>query len=162
MTTSKENIDKLKELVKDVRTAMLCTRHEDHIHSRPMGTADIDDEGNIWFFTNEFSGKANQIEQEPKVCLAYSHPGKSTYVSILGDAEIVEDKAKMKELWNPLIKAWFPEGLDDPKLALLKVNPYEAEYWDASSSKMVNFFKIAVAAVSGGKTDVGEHGKISL
>lgn len=153
---------KLKELIEDVRVAMLCTRHEDHLHARPMSTSQIDEHGDIWFFTNEFSGKVDQIEANPQVCLAYSDPGDSTYISVVGNAELVNNEEKMKELWNPILKAWFPQGLDDPKISLLKITPESAEYWDASSSKMVNLFNIVKAAVTGGKTDVGDHGKINL
>lgn len=157
-----EGLDKLKKLVEDVKVAMLCTKHQDHLHARPMSTSQIDDDGNFWFFTNEFSGKVDQVENDPHVCLCYSDPANSTYVSVRGDAELVTDQDKMKDLWNPILKAWFPEGLDDPKISLLKVTPNDAEFWDSSSSKMVNFFKIVRAAVTGGKTDVGDHGKISL
>ncbi|MBE7175443.1 MAG: pyridoxamine 5'-phosphate oxidase family protein [Mucilaginibacter polytrichastri] len=162
MKNEQEAIKKLKELVGEVQTAMLCTRDGDHIHSRPMATAQIDDNGDLWFFNNEFSGKTDQIEAEPHVCLCYSHPGKNTYVCVMGEAEVINNRSKMEELWNPILKAWFPEGLDDPKISLLRVSPFEAEYWDASSSKMVNFFKMAAAAITGGKADVGEHGKLAL
>lgn len=162
MEKNNEGLDKLKKLVEEVKVAMLCTRHEDHLHARPMSTSQIDQNGDIWFFTNEFSGKIDQIENDPHVCLAYADPADSTYVAVRGDASLVNDQAKIKELWNPILKAWFPDGLDDPKLSLLKVTPTDAEFWDSSSSKMINFFNIVKAAVTGGKTDVGDHGKINL
>ena len=159
---NQESIKKLKELVDEVRIAMLCTSQDDQLRSRPMSTAQFDDEGNIWFFTNEHSGKADEVNESHQICLAYSSPSKNSYISISGTARIVNDWAKMKELYNPAIKAWFPEGLDDPNLALLKVSPSEAEYWDSSSSKMVTLFQMAKAIVSGEKYDEGQHGKIEL
>ena len=159
---NQESIKKLKELVDEVRIAMLCTSQDDQLRSRPMSTAQFDDEGNIWFFTNEHSGKADEVSESHQICLAYSSPSKNSYISISGSARIVNDWAKMKELYNPAIKAWFPEGLDDPNLALLKVTPSEAEYWDSSSSKMVTLFQMAKAIVTGEKYDEGQHGKIEL
>jgi len=159
---NQESLKKLKELVDEVRIAMLCTSQDDHLRSRPMSTAQFDDEGNLWFFTNEHSGKADELAHNHQICLAYSSPSKNSYISISGDARIVNDWAKMKELYNPAIKAWFPQGLDDPNLALLKVTPFQAEYWDSSSSKMVTLFQMAKAIVTGEKYNEGQHGKIEL
>lgn len=158
-----ESLKYLQDKVKEVKTAMLTTYSpEKGFNSRPMGTADIDDEGNIWFFTNEYSPKASEISVENTVSLTYSDITNHTYLSIVAEASIVADKAKMKELWNPFIKAFFPEGLDDPKLTLLKVQPTDAEYWDSSSSSMVVLFNLLKAVVSGKQYDEGKHGKIDL
>lgn len=158
-----DQIKFLKDKVADVRIAMLVTVNVNHeIHSRPMGTAEVDDEGNIWFFTNEYSSKAEEISHEKKVVVTYSNPSNNTYLSIKGTASLVDDKEKMKKLWNPIIKAFFPDGIDDPKLTLLKVDTQEAEYWDSNSSKMVVGFQMLKAIVTGGRYDQGDHGKIEL
>jgi len=163
-TASKaEQIKFLKDKVEDVRIAMLVTVNANHeIHSRPMGTAKLDEEGNIWFFTNEYSSKVDEISHENKVVVTYSNPSNNTYLSIKGTASIVDDRGKMKKLWNPIIKAFFPDGIDDPKLTLLKVDTEEAEYWDSNSSKMVVGFQMLKAAITGERYDQGDHGKIQL
>ena len=122
----------------------------------------VDDEGNIWFFTNEYSPKASEISVENTVSLTYSDVKAHTYLSIVAEAALVDDKVKMKELWNPFIKAFFPEGLDDPQLTLLKIVPTDAEYWDSSSSSMVVLFNMLKAALNGKQYDEGKHGKIEL
>ncbi|MGI4022078.1 MAG: pyridoxamine 5'-phosphate oxidase family protein [Janthinobacterium lividum] len=158
-----EQIKFLKDKIEDVRIAMLVTVNANHeIHSRPMGTAKVDEDGNIWFFTNEYSSKVDEVSHENKVVVTYSNPGNSTYLSIKGTAALVDDKEKMKEYWNPIIKAFFPNGLDDPKLTLLKIDTQEAEYWDSNSSKMVVGFQMLKAIVTGGRYDQGDHGKIQL
>ncbi len=163
-TASKaEQIKFLKDKVEDVRIAMLVTVNANHeIHSRPMGTAELDEEGNIWFFTNEYSSKVDEISHENKVVVIYSNPSNNTYLSIKGTASLVDDRGKMKKLWNPIIKAFFPDGIDDPKLTLLKVDTEEAEYWDSNSSKMVVGFQMLKAAITGERYDQGDHGKIQL
>jgi len=163
-TASKtDQIKFLKDKVEDVRIAMLVTVTENHgLHSRPMGTAELDEEGNIWFFTNEYSSKVDEISHENKVVVTYSNPNNNTYLSIKGTASLVDDREKMKQLWNPIIKAFFPGGLDDPKLTLLKVDTEEAEYWDSNSSKMVVAFQMLKAAITGKRYDQGDHGKIEL
>lgn len=158
-----ESLKYLQDKVNEVKTAMLTTYNaEKGFSSRPMGTADIDNEGNIWFFTNEYSPKASEISVENTVSLTYSDVKDHTYLSIVAEASLVDDKAKMKELWNPFIEAFFPQGIDDPKLTLLKVVPTDAEYWDSSSSSMVVLFNMLKARLTGKQYDEGKHGKIDL
>ena len=160
--THQQAIDKLKSFIDKGDIAMLCTLHEDHIHSRPMATSDIDDEGNLWFFTNEYSEKVDQVEKNHHITLCYTDHGNSTYVCVNGLASVVKDADKMKELFNPMVKAYFPEGLNDPKLALLKVSPKHAEYWDSHTNMMVRFIGILGSALTDEKSVESEHGKIDF
>lgn len=163
--SGEQAVDKLKSIINDVNIAMMCTfGNHGRIESRPMGTAGVDDDGTIWFFTNDSSDKIKQIESEHGICLSYSKPSDNTYASINGKALVVDDKAKEKELWNDLLKAWFPKGLDDPNMTLIKFTPHQAEYWDSNDSKMVVFFKMAKAAITGKpySTDKDAHGNIQL
>jgi general stress protein 26 len=144
---------------------MLSTLDEDGtIHSRPMGTQEIDEDGNMWFFTSSESGKVASIEAHPQVNLSYAEPKSGTYVSVVGEAQVTHDPAKARELWNPMMKAWFPEGVNEPDLVLLKVAIQSAEYWDAPQGKMVQMVGIAKAALSGKpfQAKKGEHGKVIL
>ncbi len=158
-----EQVKYLKDKIEDVRVAMLVTVNAKHeIHSRPMGTAHVDEDGNIWFFTNEYSSKVDEISHENKVVVTYANSNNSTYLCIKGTAELVDDRAKMEEYWNPIIKAFFPAGIDDPKLTLMKIDTEEAEYWDSNSSKMVVAFQMLKAAVTGKPYGKDDHGKIEL
>ncbi|TSD66687.1 pyridoxamine 5'-phosphate oxidase family protein [Inquilinus sp. KBS0705] len=158
-----ESLKYFRDKIKEVKTAMLTTySREKGFNSRPMGTADVDEQGNIWFFTDEYSPKVSEISVENTVSLTYSDSDNHTYLSIVAEATVVEDREKMKELWNPFVKAFFPKGLDDPKLTLLKVEPTDVEYWDSSSSSMVVLFNMLKAAVTGKQYDEGKHGKIDL
>lgn len=141
---------KIYELTQDIKMVMLTTVSADGaLHSRPMRAQEMDEDGNIWFFTSSESYKAVEIEDHHQVNLAYVLPEDGSYVSIAGTAELVHDRNKAQELWNPALKAWFPIGLDEPDLALLKVRIDSAEYWDAPQGKMVELFKMAGAAMAG-------------
>jgi general stress protein 26 len=94
--------------------------------------------------------------------LSYASPDDNAYVSVSGTAEIVKDKAKMEELWNPILKAWFPDGLETPGICLLKVTAEQAEYWDSPNSKIVQIAGFVKAMVTGKSADGGENEKISL
>ncbi len=158
-----EAVQKLTKLVNEVKICMFATVHEDYsVNSRPMQTIQVDDDGNVWFFTNEYSEKVEEVSKDNTVYLMYSDPGKNTYVHIKGKCAIINDKDKMKEFWSPMVKAWFPKGLEDPALALLKVNTAEANYWDSSSNKFVVFYNIVKAIATGDTPDNGEFGKLKV
>jgi general stress protein 26 len=160
---SEEQLQKLREKIESIQTGMLTTIDlHGRLRSRPMASVRMDELGSLWFFTNEFSGKVHEIIQNNHVNVAYANPGKSNYVSVTGEAEVITDKEKMKELWNPVMKAWFPGGLDDEKLSLLKVNITMAEYWDSSASGMVKLYHIAKAILKGEMYDEGKHGKLDI
>lgn len=146
-----EAFAKLCELIKDIHIAMLTTASGGGtLRSRPMATLQVDsDTGTLWFFTADDSPKVSEIQEEQDVGLSYASPGKQSYVSVSGRARLVHDKAKIKQLWTPVAKLWFPQGVDDPRLALLSVQVQSAEYWDAGSSKMLELYGLAKFALTG-------------
>ena len=161
--TKKEAIEKLNELIKDIDFTMMTTIDTDGVlRSRPMSTQESKVTDALWFFTSDQTHKTDEIEKDNRVNLSYAKPDDNVYVSVSGTAEIVYDKAKMEELWNPILKAWFPKGLDDPTICLLKVKAEQAEYWDSSSSTLVQIFGFVKAMVTGQSADGGENEKVNL
>ena len=124
-----------------------------------MTTLEADTSGSLWFFISADATTLDQIAADPSVGLAYADNGKGTYVSVAGDAVVRDDRAKVRELWNPAFKAWF-EGPDDPNLNLVEVRIREAEYWDGPDSRIARLIGIVAAAVTGDEYDAGEHGEI--
>lgn len=157
------DLDKVAELVQEIKFAMLTTAEPDGtLRSRPMTTLQMDSDGNLWFFTSDSSPKVDEADQHRLVNLSYARIDRQDYLSVSGSAQIVRDKTKMQALWTPWVKAWFPDGLDDPDLVLLKVTLEEAEYWDSPGSAVKRAYGLA-KAIALGKTDaLGENKKISL
>lgn len=145
--------EKLAEMIQDIDFAMMTTEGSDgSLYSRPMSTQEIDAknfDGKLYFFARKDSPKMHEIEEHHRVNLAYSHPAKQKYVSVAGTAVITTDRQKMKELWKPAYKAWFPEGLEDAQLCLIEVTAQSAEYWNSPSSKLVQAFGFVKAAITG-------------
>jgi PPOX class probable F420-dependent enzyme len=153
---------RLRGLIEDIDFCMLTTVEPDgSLHSRPMSTQAMDEEGCLWFFTSTDSAKAREIRADEHVNLSYARPKEMRYVSVSGTAEVVRDAAKNRELWKPVYKTYFPEGLEDPSLGLLKVHVHEAEFWDDSANRMVKFFKFVKSAATGTPYEA-DHGKITL
>ncbi len=157
-----ESIKKVNDLIKAVQVAMLTTIDWGVLRSRPMQTQEAEFDGDLWFFTSTDTHKTDEIEKDRRVNVSYAAPDSNTYVSVSGTAALVNDKEKIEELWNPIYKAWFPKGLDDPTLILLKVSVEQAEYWDSSSSTIVQVVGFVKALVTGERADGGDHGRVSL
>jgi len=162
-TAKEEAIKKFKDLVHEVNICMFTTiDDQSKLFSRPMSTAKIDEEGNAWFFTNEFSEKIHEVSRDNTVYLIYSHPGKNVYVTVKGTCAVILNRKKIEELWNPLLKAWFPGGKDDPKLCLIKVVTEEANYWNSKSGSMGVYFKMLKAIANREKYEEEDVGKLKL
>jgi general stress protein 26 len=158
------DLEKLRELVKDIDFCMLTTTDESgDLHSRPMSSnGDIDEDGDIWFFTNASSHKVSEITKLPKVNVSFADTENQRYISVSGTAQIVRDRAKIDELWRPEFKIWFPEGKDDPEIALLRVDLEKAEYWDSPSSTIGYALSFVSSLVTGKQPDMGENKKVDL
>ena len=160
---NEKNIAILKEKIEEVRICLFTTVDaKDTFSSRPMATAKVEEDGSIWFFSNEYSLKSSEISKENQVTLGYSSPSNNTYITVNGKAELVDDQVRKDAYFSPAVKAWFPQGSDDPQLILIKVTPEAAEYWDSSSSKMVVMFNMLKALVTGTQYEEGEHDQIKF
>jgi general stress protein 26 len=157
-----EALKKFNKLVNDINVCMFITENKDDEHTRPMATIEVEENGTLWFFTDIRSIKVEEVSTQREVHLVYAHPGKESYIDVWGSAQVVTDKQSIKDKWSPIVKAWFPNGVDDPNIALLKVTPYNIYYWDAETGKMVSFLKIAASAITGKKLAEGAEGKLVL
>ena len=163
--SKQENIDKIQAVIKDVKFAMMSTiNSKGDLHAWPMTTSETSLGGKeIWFIGDKTSDVVKDLQNNPKVGLAYATQDEKNYVSISGNAELSNDKAKLDELWAPVYNAFFEHGKEDETLQLIKIVPHGAECW-LSGSSTINMFKMAAAAVQDGKTaeGIGEQFSISL
>ena len=158
-----ERQQELWERIESVRTAMLTTTEPDGtLRSRPMWTQGDEFDGSPWFFTSDEAPKVDELERNPQVCLSYGAPDTDLYLSVSGRAELVRDEAKAKELWNTFAQAWFPGGVDDPHLALLRVDVEQAQYWEDKKPKVLQFAEIVLGAVTGRPPKSGEERKLDF
>jgi general stress protein 26 len=156
-----EGLNKIAELLKGIHIAMINTVATDgSISSRPMAVQDKTFDGKLWFLTRVSSEKVDEIQQDQHVTLTLTDKSDAKYLVLKGRASVNQDRAKIGELWNAMYKAWFPKGESDPEIAVLRVDVTEAEYWEASSSSLVRGAKYLAAAVTGGKTSIGEAGHV--
>ena len=158
--SDEESQAKVLELARTARMAMMATYDADGTaHARPMVAVEYvapEDGAALWFFTRDGSRKVDELERDPRVLLTYSDSAQDAWVSIEGRALVVRDTALAKELWKEPLRTWFPEGPDDPELAMIKVVPEAAEYWDTPSGALVYAYGYLKAAITGKAPDPGE------
>jgi general stress protein 26 len=158
-----DNRKKLFDLIKSIHIAMLTTVDEDgSLRARPMGNNQKEPSGELLFLTHASAHKALEIGEDDRVSVAFSDPGSQTYVSVSGTGRLLRDRAKAEKIWSSWAKVWFPDGLDDPDLAVLSVEIEKAEYWDSPSSAFVLLYGLATQALTGHPPHLGENKKINF
>ena len=141
-------VAKLIELTKDIKITMFTTIDaEGHFVSRPMAHHLVEPDGDLWFFAERDSRVVEQITANPHVGLTLT--SNDTWISIDGDAGVVEDQAKKNELWNSWVEAWLPQGPDDPNVVLIKVDAHTAEYWDTPGGTVASLLSFAKSKITG-------------
>lgn len=153
-----QDVEKLKELMKDIKFAMLTTVGEDNqLHSRPMTLKAADFDGDLWFIISRSKAPAREIEDIHQVNVSFADANNMKFISVTGTGEIIVDRKKVEELWNPMYKAWFPEGVNDPDIAALKVQVTSADVWDSPSSKVVRMVGFLTSAITGEQNKAMGH-----
>jgi general stress protein 26 len=152
---------KVAELLKGERFAFLTTVMKDgRLASRPMTLQEVEFDGDLWFFAERDSNPVRHITDSPQVNVGVGSGG--SWVSLSGDAVLVDDVAKKRELWNSAVEAWFPQGPDDDSVVLLKVEGDSAEYWDSPGGRLATVFSFAKAKITGERIEGGENEKVEL
>ncbi|HBK45222.1 MAG TPA: general stress protein [Xanthomonadaceae bacterium] len=158
-----QHIRQLAELIRGVDVAMFTTVAVDgRLVSRPLGTQQVEFDGDLWFVTAADSPKLAEIAANPRVNVSYASASKNTYVSVAGRARVVDDRAKVEELWSPAMKLFFPGGKDDPDLRLIHVSAESAEYWDGPSGLLGKALYFVMSAVTEEPGSLSDNGRVDL
>ena len=159
-----EATEKVRSLLKYYRSTMLTTVVGHEIHTRPMGlqgkTEDFD--GTLWFFADDRSRKVRDIAGGAVTSLIFQSDDADTYLHLDGDATVDRDRRKMEELFTPIIKTWFPDGLDDPHLTLIRFEAGRGDFWDSKAGMLQVLAAFAKAVVTGKPGAGGNMGDVTL
>jgi general stress protein 26 len=159
----KEAREKIKELVDKANTCFFCTDIETGkpFNTRPMSVQKLDDEGNFWFLSAKDSHKNQELKNDAFVQLLFQGSHYSDFLNIYGKATVSTDKEKIKELWEPILKTWFTEGVDDPRITVIKVVPESGYYWDTKHNMAIGFAKRLIGASIGKTLDDSIEGNLN-
>ena len=150
---------KLVELLDDIPIAMLTTFGTEGPRSVPMARQEVEPSAEMWFITARDTAHTRAVEREPRVSLTFS--ARDSWVAVYGRAAVVDDQAKLAELWNTFAEAWLPGGPEDPNAVLLRVDVEHGEYWDSPGGKVATLLSFAKTKLTGDTYD-SEHGQVDL
>ena len=161
-------VDELWKLVEGIEVAMLTTRRADgHLVSRPMATQKRAAGADFWFATMESMPKVAEISAEPRVNLSYYKDRTREWVSISGEAKISRDRARIRELWAPDWKFWFPDeggetdgSAEDPRIVLIGVRAVSAQYMTLEKPQALVLFDLVASKLTGKTPEIGEVKRI--
>ena len=157
-------VEKLRELIDKTKTCFFDTGNVSNESSgvRPMSVQQVDEAGNLWFLSANDSHKNAEIAADRSVKLFFQGSAHSDFMYITGKAVIVTDRNKIEELWEPIMKTWFTEGKDDPRISVIKFIPEEGYYWDTKHGKAIAFLKMLTGAALGKTMDDSIEGKLKM
>ena len=127
-----------------------------------MSVSEVDEKGNLWFMSRVSSDKNKDILNDDRVQLFFSNKTDYEFLSIYGRAAIIKDREKAKELWTPIAKTWFNEGIDDPELTLICVRPEDVYYWDTKHNKVITLLSYLAGALVGKQMNNGVEGNLTV
>ena len=159
-----EAVKKIKEMVEQAENCFFCSAvvTGESNGDRPMNVRQVDDEGNLWFLSARDSRKNQELNIDPSVRLYFQGSKHSDFMQINGTATISTDREKIKELWTPIAKVWFTEGVDDPSISVIKVTPSEGYYWDTKHGMAVAGVKMLMGVILKKTMDDGIQGKLDV
>ena len=156
-----EQTRKVAELVRDQHLAMLTTRDPSGtLMSRPMALQEVEFDGDLWFFAERGWRKVTHIGASPQVNVTVN--GSGSWGPLTGEAAVVEDTAKKRELWNAGVAAWLPQGPDDDSVVLIRVEGRSAEYWDTPGGRVASLISFVKAKATGRPYSGGENESVPL
>ncbi len=148
--TGTEFIAKVKSILEHVGICMVCTQGKNgDIESRPMILQSVDPDGSLWFFFGRDTFRMNQVEPSPHVTVVAQDSKGQKCVELRGPGKIIDEKDRLQPMWKLDHGAWFPGGLDDPQLALFRVEVREAAYWEWKAGLVATTLKRLEAILTG-------------
>ncbi len=156
-----ESISKVTDIINDSHIGMFTTINEKGaLVSRPLAVQDVEDDGDMWFFTAEDTSQVAHIRANPAVNVSF---GRNTeWVSVAGTAEVVTDRDKIHAMWNQVVEAWFPDGPDTPGVVLLRVDSDSAEYWTSPGGTAATVLQWIKSKATGSRMSVGTSETVEL
>lgn len=159
----KTELEKFYSLIHEISSAMMTTRRPDgHLESRAMANQKRADGADLWFVTDQSTGKVRDLEHDPHVNLAYFKAGSYEWVSASGIARLSRDRERIAELYEPDWKAWFgQEGNprhgtpEDPRIVLIGVDVHAAVFLEVGKPKPVVLFELAKGWLTGQRAELG-------
>jgi len=156
-------VERIRDLVKKAETCFFCTAVSvgDTGATRPMSVQEVDEKGHLWFLSASDSHKNREISEAPSVRLFFQASEHAGFLALTGQAAVSHDRKKIKKLWKPVLKTWFTEGEDDPRITVIRVAPSGGYYWDNKHGAAIAGVKMLIGAAIGKTLDDSIEGRVA-
>jgi general stress protein 26 len=159
-------IAKARQLLQSFPTTMFVTRTADglELHMRPVamqGDPSVFG-GTLWFFADDRSRKVREIEAHSQVWLMFQNDQNRCYLQLTGTAAAVRDRPKMRELYTTMLKTWFPDGLGDPHLTLIRFDASGGAFWENPGGALQVLAAFTKSVLTGRPGKGGNAGTMEL
>jgi len=153
---------RIKEIAEDAENCFFCTSATtgETEGVRPMNIRKVDDAGNLWFLSASDSRKNMELQADPHVRIFLQASKQAGFIFLDGSVEISRDRQRIDDLWDPVLKTWFTEGKDDPRVTVIKFTPGAGYYWDNKHGNFIAATKMLVGAAIGKTLDDSIEGKL--
>lgn len=151
----------LTGLIRDIQIGLLTTvDRQGRFHTRPLQTLRVEPQRTLWFFTDWGTPKAIELEADCRVSVGYADPRGGRFAAVSGSAQLLRDPEKAKQLWRIEQRAYYPDGPEDARLALLRIQIERGEYW-LTPGREAHLAAAARAVLTGEPAGiVGENRKV--
>ncbi len=155
-------IQQAEQLIDKAQTCFFCTASSvaGSSGARPMSVQEVDDAGQVWFLSADDGHKNQELECDPSVTLYFQGSAHSDFLALHGRAGISRDKEKIKQLWEPMAKTWFTEGVDDTRITVIHVTPSDGYYWTTKHGKAIADAKMLIGTAIGKTLDDSIEGRL--
>lgn len=159
--TEEHGISKVTEIINDSRIGMLTTINESGVLvSRPLAVQEVQEDCDLWFLTSLGTSQVAHVKADARVNVSFGR--RTEWVSVAGTAEVVTDRAKIRQQWSQAAEAWFPDGPETPEACLLRVDSDSAEYWTSPGGTAATVLQWVKSKVTNSRMSVGESDTVDL
>lgn len=160
----KRAVERIKDVVDKTESCFFCTAvaKGGSGATRPMAVQEVDDRGDLWFLSASDSHKNAEIAENPAVRLFFQGSEHSGFLTLTGRAAVSRDRARIDALWTPILKVWFTEGKDDPRITVIRVRPEGGYYWDNKHGDAIAGVKMLIGAAIGKTLDDSIEGRLAV
>jgi general stress protein 26 len=162
--TGKKAVERIRDVVKQTESCFFCTAVSagGSGATRPMSVQEVDDDGTLWFLSASDSHKNRELEKDSAVRLFFQGSEHAGFLTLTGTATVSRDRKRIKDLWKSVLKVWFTEGENDPRITVIGVRPTGGYYWDNKHGSAVAGIKMLVGAAIGKTLDDSIEGELAF
>lgn len=158
-----EKVHEIFKKMKNIKISFLNSFKNEQISARPMTTFFKDEDySNIYFISPTDSDQIDDFKSTPTATATLSDLSDNIYVECQGHISLTQSKEKIEPFWNEMTEAWFPKGITESDVTLVRLEIANIECWDSSGSTLYKAINLITSRLTNTKPDFGNKEQVSL